>query len=219
MSVNKILTLSLIPFSLIFLCSISINFISTINAQVFEFNEEDYFSSEEKEEKEEEEENTPTTNSKDASATANSEDTDKEVCIDNPMKSVSVLNSDIDSDSSYSSAFHFIKKYDKNGTLIDSWGNVGSQDGQFLHAHGITIDSQDNVYVSDAEKCNIQKFDSNGNFITMWGKEGQGQSEFKKPWGIAVDSKDNVYVSDQTMPRVQKFDSNGTFIDMWGKEG
>jgi hypothetical protein len=54
----------------------------------------------------------------------------------------------------YTSNFHFRKKFDQNGNLIDSWGTVGSQDGQFLHAHGITIDSKDNVCVSDAENCN-----------------------------------------------------------------
>ena len=36
----------------------------------------------------------------------------------------------------------------------------GTGPGQFLHAHGITVDLNGNVYVSDAEKCNIQKFDS-----------------------------------------------------------
>lgn len=36
---------------------------------------------------------------------------------------------------------------------------------------GIAVDSNGNVYVSDAEKCNIQKFDSEANFITMWGSE------------------------------------------------
>ena len=75
------------------------------------------------------------------------------------------MNSD-----SYLSDFHFVKKIDKNGNLVGSWGTVGPKDGQFLHVHGITIDSQDNVYVSDAEKCNIQKFDNEGKFLDMWGK-------------------------------------------------
>jgi hypothetical protein len=70
------------------------------------------------------------------------------------------------------------KKFDKNGHLLDSWGTVGSQDGQFLHAHGITIDSRGNVYVSDAEICNIQKFDKNGNFLTMWGSLGYKDDQF-----------------------------------------
>ncbi|MGE5685802.1 MAG: 6-bladed beta-propeller, partial [Nitrososphaerota archaeon] len=64
--------------------------------------------------------------------------------------------------------FHYVKKFDSNGTLISTWGTKGTGPGQFLHAHGITVDSKGYVYVSDAEKCNVQKFDSEGNFITMW---------------------------------------------------
>jgi DNA-binding beta-propeller fold protein YncE len=101
------------------------------------------------------------------------------------------MNSD-----SYSSDFHFVKKFDKNGTLVDSWGKVGPKDGQFLHAHGITIDSKDNVYVSDAEKCNIQKFDKDGNFITKWGTKGIGPGEFLQPESMAVDSSDKIYLAE-----------------------
>ena len=172
---NKILKLSLIPFILICLIFISINFISTINAQEFEFNEEDYFSFEEDEgDGEGEGKDATTTNSEDVSATTNAEDTDdKETCINNQIESVLSSNGNMNSDS-YSSDFHFIKKFDKEGNLISSFGTVGSQDGQFLHAHGITIDSEDNVYVSDAENCNIQKFDKDGKFITKWGTKGKG---------------------------------------------
>src|SRR5919112_3094853 len=45
--------------------------------------------------------------------------------------------------------FKSIKKFDSNGKFITSWGSEGTGDGQFLHAHGIDIDSSDNVYVSD----------------------------------------------------------------------
>ena len=107
---------------------------------------------------------------------SNSEDTDNENCINNQEDSV-LQQTSADSDT-YLNNFHFIKKFDRQGNLIDSWGNVGSKNGQFLHAHGITIDSQDNVYVSDAENCNIQKFDKDGNFITKWGTKGIGPSKF-----------------------------------------
>ncbi len=68
--------------------------------------------------------------------------------------------------------FHAVKKFDTNGKLVAAWGTKGTGDGQFLHAHGITVDSQDNVYVGDGEKCNIQKFDSNGTFVSKWGSQG-----------------------------------------------
>jgi hypothetical protein len=146
---------------------------------------------------------------------SNSEDTDTENCINNQIESVLSSNDDLSSDS-YSSDFHFVKKFDKNGNIIDSWGNVGSKNGQFLHAHGITIDSQDNVYVSDAENCNIQKFDKDGNFITKWGTKGIGPSKFLQPESMAVDSLNNIYVAEYSGKNIQKFDSQGHFLTMWG---
>ena len=69
---NKITKLLFIQFSLIFLCFVTTNFILSIYAQEFEFNAEDYYYSEQN-----------PTNSKDTATTIDSEDTDKENCIDN----------------------------------------------------------------------------------------------------------------------------------------
>ena len=162
---SKPLKVMLILACMIFLSFISTIFISAIYGQVFEFNEDDYIGSTITGEGGDNQDNKGSMNS-------NSEDTDKENCINNQIESVLASNYDMSSDP-YTSEFHFGKKFDKDGNLLDSWGTVGSQDGQFLHAHGITIDSKDNVYVSDAENCNIQKFDKNGNFITKWGTKGK----------------------------------------------
>ena len=173
---NKILTVSFVSVSLIIVCLTSTNLIyNRIYAEIFEFNENDYYSSgndpTNSQEKQTNSEDTATedysssdndpTNSQEKQT--NSEDAGKENCITNQEASV-LQQASTDSDT-YLNNFHFIKKFDKEGNLVDSWGNVGSKNGQFLHAHGITIDSQDNVYVSDAENCNIQKFDKDGNFI------------------------------------------------------
>jgi tripartite motif-containing protein 71 len=115
--------------------------------------------------------------------------------------------------------FDHIKKFDSNGKLITSWGSTGSGDGQFLHAHGIGLDSAGNVYVSDAENYNIQKFDSNGKFITKWGSRGSGDGQFLTPESIDVDSNGNVFVVDFKNANIQKFDSNGKFITKWGSKG
>ncbi len=102
------------------ICFIPIFFVSVIYAQEFEVNEEDYFSSEE----EKQEDAKTNTNSKDFSTAAtDSEDTDKEPCIDGQIESSAAVLSAL-SDDSYTSNFHFVKKFDQNGNLVDSWGTV-----------------------------------------------------------------------------------------------
>src|ERR687889_83788 len=99
--------------------------------------------------------------------------------------------------------FKSIKKFDSNGKFITSWGSEGTGDGQFLHAHGIDIDSSGNVYVSDDGKNNIQKFDSNGNFIRRWGSYGTDDGQYLHLHDVAVDSSDNVYVTDRDNCKVE----------------
>ena len=116
---------------------------------------------------------------------------------------------------------HYIQKYDINGTFISSWGTKGDEDGEFLHVHGIAVDSKSNVYVTDEEKSNIQKFDSYGHFITSWGKQGNGYNdEFgKKIEDVNVDHNDDIFVVDYSNEKIMKFDENGNFILSWGGKG
>ena len=76
-------------------------------------------------------------------------------------------------------------------------GTTGYGQGHFVRASDIATDSQDNVYVVDANNPNqaVQKFTNNGTFITSWGSQGFGDGQFINPIGISIDSKDNVFVS------------------------
>jgi sugar lactone lactonase YvrE len=84
--------------------------------------------------------------------------------------------------------------------------------------HGIAIDSNDNMYLTDVNNL-VQKFDSNGELVIAFGSSGSGDGEFNDPHGIVVDPSENIYVVDTWNARVQKFDSNGNFIMKWGSEG
>src|SRR5918995_3410241 len=115
--------------------------------------------------------------------------------------------------------FDHIKKFSGNGTLISSWGQKGNGDGEFLHPHGLAIDSVGNLYVTDEERLDVQKFDKNGRFLTKWGSEGSGKGQFtRRIEDINIDSSDNAYVVDVGNNRIQKFHSNGNFISMWGSK-
>jgi hypothetical protein len=49
------------------------------------------------------------------------------------------------------------------------WGEQGEGDQQFSHIHGIDLDSDGNLYVSDRDQPSIQKFTTNGTFTKKMG--------------------------------------------------
>src|SRR5437867_12029448 len=88
--------------------------------------------------------------------------------------------------------FTHIKKFDSNGNYVSGWGPKGPLNGQFLHIHGIAVDSSGNVYATDEQKQQVQKFNSNGKFIMSWGTPGSGLGQFSnKLEDINVDSHDD----------------------------
>lgn len=98
-------------------------------------------------------------------------------------------------------------------------GGAGSGSGQFSLPVGITLGSDNAVYVADTGNHRIQKFDINGNFIASYGNEGNGDGQFSYPWGISTGPDGSIYVADTNNHRIQKFDSNGNFIAKWGSYG
>jgi peptidylamidoglycolate lyase len=61
-----------------------------------------------------------------------------------------------------------VAKFDKNGKFLLEWGAPGDQQGQFDNPHGVMIDQDGNVFVSDRQNMRVQIFDQNGKFIKEW---------------------------------------------------
>jgi tripartite motif-containing protein 71 len=112
-----------------------------------------------------------------------------------------------------------IQKFSKDGTFITAWGEQGEGNGQFLHTHGIDLDSDGNVYVSDRDQPSIQKFSSDGTFINKWGSEGTADGQFIQPWDVSVSQDDRIFVPDYGNDRIQIFSKDGDFIAAWGTSG
>ena len=58
-----------------------------------------------------------------------------------------------------------VLKFDRTGRFIKSWGGKGKAPGQFEVAHGIAIDAQGLLWVTDRENQRIQIFDADGAFV------------------------------------------------------
>ena len=61
-----------------------------------------------------------------------------------------------------------VHKFSPDGKLLMSWGESGTEPGQFNIAHNIATDADGWVYVADRENHRVQVFDGNGKYETQW---------------------------------------------------
>jgi DNA-binding beta-propeller fold protein YncE len=61
-----------------------------------------------------------------------------------------------------------VHKYSPGGKLLLSWGEPGTDPGQFNIPHNIATDAEGWVYVADRENHRVQVFDGNGRYETQW---------------------------------------------------
>ena len=109
-----------------------------------------------------------------------------------------------------------IKVFDSNGNFLRQFGSQGNGDGQFAcGTSGITIDSNNDIYVYDWMDYRIEKFDQSGDYLTQFGSFGSGDGQFEFSSGLTHDSLNNVFATDIFNYRIQKFDSNGNYLSQF----
>jgi NHL repeat len=61
-----------------------------------------------------------------------------------------------------------VHKFSPDGRLLMSWGESGTDPGQFNVVHNICCDADGWIYIADRENHRIQVFDGNGRYETQW---------------------------------------------------
>ena len=114
---------------------------------------------------------------------------------------------------------NIISVFNPQGDLVKTIGGPGNGEIQFNRPSGITIDSDNNVYIADTLNHRIQKLSPDLAFIQSWGEFGDTHGSLNAPWGICTDDDDFVYVADHKNHRIQKFNAGGAFIMSIGEFG
>jgi sugar lactone lactonase YvrE len=126
-----------------------------------------------------------------------------------------------------------ILKFDASGKLVKSFGA-----GMFIRPHGIHVDKDGNVWVTDGDGPDgknpdrngkghqVFKFSPDGKVLMTLGKAGitgDGPDTFNQPSAVLVAPNGDIFVGDghggKSNARVVKFSKDGTFIKAWGKKG
>lgn len=113
-----------------------------------------------------------------------------------------------------------------DGEFVRSFGT----EGLIRRAHGLFIEANDTIWITDVADHVVMKLDRNGNELMTIGTRGEsgewdettGAHLFEQPNDLTLDSAGNIYVVQGhggANPRVLKFNPGGEFISQWGSRG
>lgn len=106
----------------------------------------------------------------------------------------------------------------QTGKIINSWGA-----NYFIMPHGLTVDKQNNIWLTDVGLHQIFKFSHEGKLLMKLGvakTPANDSTHFNLPTDIAVADDGSFFVSDgYGNSRVVKFSSTGKYIKAWGTFG
>jgi len=122
-------------------------------------------------------------------------------------------------------------KFDPKGNVVKSFGG-----GMFIWPHGIDVDRDGNVWVTDAvapartpsgkRGHQVVKLSADGKVLMTLGTPGTpgtGPNSFNAPSDVVVAENGDIFVADghglDGNNRVVKFSKHGEFIKAWGKTG
>jgi sugar lactone lactonase YvrE len=122
--------------------------------------------------------------------------------------------------------------YENYVFTVVAGGTEGSKDSagtaaQFKWPHGLSIDTDANVFVADRGNHVIRKIRRDGVVSTLAGSPGQFGAEdgdgsaahFRYPTATAVDASGNVYVSDSSNDLIRKITPGGVVSTLAGSPG
>jgi hypothetical protein len=108
--------------------------------------------------------------------------------------------------------------FDAQGRYLRGWGR-----GLFGEPHGLRIDKDDNVWITDVGTHQVLKFSRQGELLLALGKKGISGADaetFNRPTDVAFAPAGEFYVSDgYGNSRVVKFSKLGKYLFAWGKAG
>lgn len=129
------------------------------------------------------------------------------------------------------SSLDVVYQFNQNGEVVQSFGG-----GIFIWPHGLDVDKDGNVWVTDAVSPartppgdrghRVVKFSPTGEVLMILGTSGEPGSDsahFNSPSDVAIAANGDIFIADGHNEvgnnRVMKFAPDGTLLKTWGQTG
>lgn len=130
----------------------------------------------------------------------------------------------------FSRGLHPVTKWSNDGNFLGSWGNKGDQKGEFRIAHGLNIDDEGYIWLTDNQTHQVTKHKPNGECVLELGEfgfanftlttDGTLGNPFNMPTGSSIAPDGKIFVSDgYGNRRVHRFSKDGKHEISWGEHG
>jgi len=84
-----------------------------------------------------------------------------------------------------------VHRFSPRGDLVRSWGEPGSEPGQFMLPHSVAVHRDGRVFVCDRENDRIQIFSPDGEFLDQW-------TDVQRPTKLVFDQRGVAIVAELT---------------------
>ena len=116
--------------------------------------------------------------------------------------------------------YHRVLIYSREGELLESFGELGSGDGQFQLPTDVAFDAAGFIYVSEYhDNDRVTKWSPELKFVQSIGIEPVDGIRLRRPAAIDIDAEQTLWVADACNHRVVRFSLEGEVLSWFGEFG
>ena len=101
---------------------------------------------------------------------------------------------------------HTILMFDREGNLLDQFGEPGTEPGQLNYPYDLAIAPDGTFFVLEYGNCRVSHFSAEGEFLGWWGKPGYFEGELNRPWGLTIFQDGAIAIADTENGRIHIID-------------